>query len=127
MRLCRGTLSAHLAADVRALLPLPAIASGETGSAFVLNALIETERVVCAVRAIQTGRGCRLTAAGPHHIYRCPGPARWLSGASTAVCHKLLFVRVGTLDDPAGTNTGRTHLRPLETPVDHATRRYSFL
>lgn len=71
----------------------------ETGSAFVLNALIETDRVALlrgAPEAVNTptssGRG--------QTIVRCPACriALWshYSGMGEAVC----FVRVGTLDDP---------------------------
>jgi len=71
----------------------------QTGSAFVINALIETERIEMLagepiVTALRAGDG------RPHDIYRCPvclvavwsdyGRRPWLR-----------FVRVGTLDDPA--------------------------
>ncbi|MFO1413793.1 MAG: GFA family protein [Burkholderiales bacterium] len=71
----------------------------ETGSAFVLNALIEAERVVLLAGAVdvvatpsESGRGQR--------IARCPvcRVAVWshYAGAGDAVS----FVRVGTQDDP---------------------------
>ncbi len=71
----------------------------QTGSAFVLNALIEADRVallsgepVPSVMPTDSGR--------PHHILRC------------ATCHtalwsvyggrpQIVFVRAGTLDDPS--------------------------
>lgn len=71
----------------------------QTGSAFVINALIETERIEMLagepiVTALRAGDG------RAHDIYRCPvcfvavwsdyGRRPWLR-----------FVRVGTLDDPA--------------------------
>jgi hypothetical protein len=71
----------------------------QTGSAFVLNALIETDRIeregaeLVAVR-MPTDSG------GVHDIYRCPKcqTALWSDyGGRPAV----RFVRVGTLDDPA--------------------------
>ena len=70
----------------------------QTGSAFVLNALIETDRI-----AILAGdpKPVRVpTDSGlPHRIFRCPacGTAVWsqYNGQSP-----LSFVRVGTLDDP---------------------------
>jgi hypothetical protein len=71
----------------------------QTGSAFVINAVIETDRI-----ALVSGKPEAVpvpTESGrPHDIYRC------------AICHTALwsdygrrpalrFVRVGTLDDPA--------------------------
>ena len=71
----------------------------QTGSAFVLNALIEADRVellsgdpVPYAMPTDSGR--------PHHIHRCPacGTAVWSNyGGRTVLC----FVRVGTLDDPS--------------------------
>ena len=71
----------------------------QTGSAFVLNALIETDR-----ERIHTGEPRRYempTDSGrPHGIYRCAGcgVAVWSEYGGLAV---LRFVRVGTLDRPA--------------------------
>jgi hypothetical protein len=70
----------------------------QTGSAFVLNALIETERV-----ELQSGEPRAYlmpTDSGqPHTVFRCSdcGTAVWseYGGRKT-----LRFVRVGTLDDP---------------------------
>jgi hypothetical protein len=71
----------------------------QTGSAFVLNALIEADRVALlsgdpAPIAVPTDSG------KPHLIFRCPAcrSAIWseYGGRST-----IRFVRVGTLDDPA--------------------------
>jgi hypothetical protein len=71
----------------------------ETGSAFVLNALIETERLVLlcgAPRRVHTpsnsGKG--------QEILRCPRCeiAVWSHYAGAG--EKLSFVRVGTLDEP---------------------------
>jgi hypothetical protein len=71
----------------------------QTGSAFVINAVIETDRI--AVLSGQPEPVTVPTESGrPHDIYRC------------AICHTavwsdygrrplLRFVRVGTLDDPA--------------------------
>ena len=95
----------------------------QTGSAFVLNALIETDRVSVLSGnpepvAVPTDSG------RPHHIYRCPSckVAVWsvYGGA-----HKLLFVRVGTLDDPAALTPDVHIYVRSKLPVDHATRRYS--
>jgi hypothetical protein len=71
----------------------------QTGSAFVLNALIEADRVELlsgdpVPYAMPTDSG------QPHTIYRCPGcgTAVWSEyGGRTA----LRFVRVGTLNDPS--------------------------
>jgi hypothetical protein len=71
----------------------------QTGSAFVLNALVETERVVLLAGepvpvAVPTDSG------RPHRIFRCPAcqTAVWSEYGGAA---KLRFVRVGTLDQPA--------------------------
>jgi hypothetical protein len=71
----------------------------QTGSAFVVNALIETDRIrllgdAPAPTPVPTGSG------RPHDIYRCPAchTAIWSDYGRRA---GLRFVRVGTLDDPA--------------------------
>lgn len=70
----------------------------QTGSAFVLNALIETSRLELLSGApvpvpvpTESGR--------PHDIYRCPGcqTAVWSDYGRRPA---LRFVRVGTLDKP---------------------------
>ncbi len=71
----------------------------QTGSAFVLNALIETARVETL-----SGEPRRFdvpTDSGrAHGIYRCPscGTAVWSEYGGIAA---LRFVRVGTLDEPS--------------------------
>jgi hypothetical protein len=71
----------------------------QTGSAFVLNALIETDRVELFsgdptphVMPTESGR--------PHTVFRCPacGTAVWSEYGGVKV---LRFVRVGTLDEPS--------------------------
>src|SRR3954452_43785 len=71
----------------------------QTGSAFVLNALIERDRVELLTRTPEavpvppdSGR--------PHDVYRCPAcrTALWSDYGRRRV---MVFVRVGTLDDPA--------------------------
>lgn len=70
----------------------------QTGSAFVLNALIESDRIQLrdgGPRAFRTP-----TSSGhPHDIYRCEncGTALWSDYGGRA---GLRFVRVGTLDEP---------------------------
>jgi len=71
----------------------------QTGSAFVINAIIETERITLlsgdpAPVAMPTDSG------HPHEIYRCPAcqTALWSDYGGRPA---LRFVRVGTLDDPA--------------------------
>ncbi|HVU00147.1 MAG TPA: GFA family protein [Polyangiaceae bacterium] len=69
----------------------------QTGSAFVLNALIETDRVTILSGAVV--RSPMPTDSGrPHGIDRCAacGTAVWSEYGGLA---KLRFVRVGTLDD----------------------------
>ena len=70
----------------------------QTGSAFVLNALIETDRVALlqgevAATEMPTDSG------RPHRIFRCTAcrTAVWSEYGGVAA---LRFVRVGTLDDP---------------------------
>jgi hypothetical protein len=70
----------------------------QTGSAFVLNALIETARVT--VTNGEPARSEMPTDSGrPHGVYRCPGcgTAVWSEYGGIAA---LRFVRVGTLDRP---------------------------
>jgi hypothetical protein len=71
----------------------------QTGSAFVLNALIETERLI-----IQTGQialyQMPTDSSRPHEVARCTecGTAVW---SHYGGIKKLTFVRAGTLDEPA--------------------------
>ena len=70
----------------------------QTGSAFVINALIETARVTVLQGAVL--RSPMPTESGrPHGIDRCTvcGTALWSEYGGLA---KLRFVRVGTLDSP---------------------------
>ena len=70
----------------------------QTGSAFVINALIETARVTVLQGAV--ARSPMPTDSGrPHGIDRCTvcGTALWSEYGGLA---KLRFVRVGTLDSP---------------------------
>ena len=70
----------------------------QTGSAFVLNMLIEASRVDLLVgtpTAVDVPR-----EHGPHRIFRCPTcqVAVWSEYGGRS---EFLFVRAGTLDDPA--------------------------
>jgi hypothetical protein len=70
----------------------------QTGSAFVLNALIETDRI--EVLAGEPKAYSMPTDSGrPHDIYRCEkcGVAVWSDYGRR---RHVRFVRVGTLDDP---------------------------
>jgi hypothetical protein len=71
----------------------------QTGSAFVINALIETDRITLLSGdpepvAVPTASG------RPHAIYRCRAcrTALWSDYGGRPA---LRFIRVGTLDDPA--------------------------
>ena len=71
----------------------------ETGSAFVLNALIEADRVECVegapervVTPSNSGKGQK--------IWRCPACRIALWGRYAGAADVLFFVRVGTLDEP---------------------------
>jgi hypothetical protein len=71
----------------------------QTGSAFVLNALIETDRIRLAAGMPQPVP-LPTDSGRPHDIYRCPAcrVALWSDYGRRPW---LRFVRVGTLDDPA--------------------------
>jgi hypothetical protein len=71
----------------------------QSGSAFALNALIETDRI--AVLAGDPQAIAVPTDSGrPHRIFRCAAcqTALWSEYGGVA---KLRFVRIGTLDGPA--------------------------
>jgi hypothetical protein len=71
----------------------------QTGSAFVINALIETDRVVLLAGDLRPV-AMPTDSGRPHRIFRCAScqTAMWSEYSGLAT---LLFVRVGTLDDPA--------------------------
>ena len=71
----------------------------QTGSAFALNALIETDRIEILAGDPQPVR-LPTDSGRPHDIYRCPDcrSAVWSEYGGVSA---LRFVRVGTLDDPA--------------------------
>jgi hypothetical protein len=96
---------------------------GESRSAFVLNALIEADRVMLLSGnpepiAVPTDSG------RPHEIHRCPSckVAVWSVYGGIS---KLRFVRVGTLDGSA--DAGRPYLCSLQTPLGHLAGRCLFL
>jgi hypothetical protein len=70
----------------------------QTGSAFVLNALIETDRVQLLSGDPQPS-SMPTDSGKPHRVFRCPqcGTAVWSEYGGVAA---LRFVRVGTLDEP---------------------------
>src|SRR5690554_519889 len=70
----------------------------QTGSAFVINALIETDRITL-LSELPEPVAMRTDSGRPHDIYRC-------SSCSVALWsdygrRPMRFVRVGTLDNPA--------------------------
>src|ERR1700733_10377867 len=71
----------------------------QNGSAFALNALIETDRVV-VLSGDFTTVAMPTDSGRPHDVHRCVrcGTALWSQYGGVAA---LRFVRVGTLDDPA--------------------------
>jgi len=71
----------------------------QTGSAFVLNAVIETDRVAILAGAPEP-IAVPTDSGRPHRIFRCPACqiAVWSEYGGVAV---LRFVRVGTLDQPS--------------------------
>jgi hypothetical protein len=70
----------------------------QTGSAFVLNALIETDRIELLAGTPQPVP-VPTDSGRPHDIYRCPKcqTAVWSDYGRRP---NLRFLRVGTLDDP---------------------------
>ncbi len=71
----------------------------QTGSAFVLNALIETDRVTL-LKGAPEPVAVPTDSGRPHDIYRCPEcqTAVWSDYGHRSF---LRFVRIGTLDDAA--------------------------
>ena len=71
----------------------------QTGSAFVLNAMIETDRIEL-LQGAPAPVGVPTDSGRPHDVYRCPGcqTALWSDYGHRAF---LRFVRIGTLDDPS--------------------------
>lgn len=71
----------------------------QTGSAFVINALIETDRVTLLAGDLRP-IAMSTDSGRPHRIFRCAScqTAMWSEYGGIAT-HR--FVRVGTLDDPA--------------------------
>lgn len=71
----------------------------QTGGAFAINGLIETDRITLACGTPQPVR-MATESGSPHDIHRCPScaTALWSDyGARPA----LRFVRLATLDDPS--------------------------
>jgi hypothetical protein len=70
----------------------------QTGSAFVINALIETDRIALLSGDVQPV-AVPTDSGRPHEIDRCPACkiALWSDYGGRPA---LRFVRVGTLDDP---------------------------
>lgn len=71
----------------------------QTGSAFVLNALIEADRVALLSGETE-GIAVPTDSGRPHTIYRCRACRTAIWSVYGGV-DKLNFVRVGTLDNPA--------------------------
>lgn len=71
----------------------------QTGSAFVINALIETDRIEMLSGAPKAV-AMPTDSGRPHDIHRCPdcGTALWSDYGGRPY---LRFVRVGTLDEPS--------------------------
>ena len=71
----------------------------QTGSAFVINALIETDRIALLAGAPEPV-GVPTDSGRPHDIYRCPA-CRTALWSDYGGCPALRFARVGTLDEAA--------------------------
>jgi hypothetical protein len=74
----------------------------ETGSAFVINALVETDRVSVVAGAPALAPVPSASGAG-QKIARCPAchTALWSHYAMPRIGDRIAFIRVGTLDDAA--------------------------
>jgi hypothetical protein len=70
----------------------------ETGSAFVLNALIETDRLE-TLSGATTPVAVPTDSGQPHRILRCDACGTAIASVYGGV-EKLRFVRVGTLEQP---------------------------
>jgi hypothetical protein len=70
----------------------------QTGSAFVINALIETDRIELLAGAPRP-TPMPTDSGRPHEVHRCPGcgTALWSDYGRRPA---LRFLRVGTLDEP---------------------------
>ena len=70
----------------------------QTGSAFVINGVIEADRIEL-LKGTPEAAAMPTESGRPHDIYRCPGclTALW----SDYGRRPMRFVRVSTLDDPA--------------------------
>ena len=72
----------------------------ETGSAFVLNAMIESDRVV-----LTKGNPCKVMipseSGNGQQMVRCPDCQTALWSHYAGIGEKVSFVRAGTLDDPS--------------------------
>ena len=70
-----------------------------TGSAFVINMLIETSRVE-STGVLPRATVMPLNGGSPNTIFRCPecGVAVWSDYGNRP---QILFIRAGTLDDPS--------------------------
>jgi hypothetical protein len=73
----------------------------QTGSAFAINAIIETDRITMLSRDVEPERIEMKTDSGrPHDVYCCPrcNSALWSDYGRRGV---MRFVRVATLDNPS--------------------------
>jgi hypothetical protein len=71
----------------------------QTGSAFVVNVLVEADRVELLAAEPQVVEVPRDGEAPPQQIFRCP--ACQIAVYSVYSSPRLRFVRAGTLDDPS--------------------------
>jgi hypothetical protein len=71
----------------------------QTGSAFAINAIIETDRITLLQGALEAVE-MKTDSGAPHDIYRCPicRSALWSDYSRRRVTR---FVRVATLDQPS--------------------------
>ena len=77
----------------------------ESGSAFVINALIEATRVQTLTGSAEPSELPSESGAG-HTIWRCPGCRVGLWSTYGRLGPRMLLVKAGTLDDPGSCPPG---------------------
>ena len=91
----------------------------QTGSAFVINLLIETDRVELLAGDPQAVAVPR-SGGKKQKIWRCPDCQ--VAVYSQYTSRQVRFVRGGTLDDPATVVSRRAHLYAIEAALGGASR-----
>ena len=88
----------------------------QTGSAFAVNALIESDRLELLAGTIAEGQ-ITTGSGNPLIEMRCADCRTVLWMHYSGAGRRIAFVRVGTLDDPARCPPRHSHFYPFETAV----------